>query len=321
MKKENLFFIIVIIIILIPNNGYANDTDIILEEQQKSFGIGDFLKESEKYTTEFLKDIDISEIFNMALTGKVDNVNIFNKIIKMFGTQAKNTLKTLISILLIVLIHSILKSVTDGLENSEISKIVYYVQYILIVTIIMSNFSDILKDVKQAIDNLTGFSQNLIPLLISLMIYTGSITTTAIVEPILLFLIEFISNIMKTIVIPIISIITVLIIISKVTERVQISKLGNFFKSSITWFIGIVLTVFVGVLSLEGSLTSSIDGITAKTTKAVVSSLIPVVRKSIGRWCRCDFRVWNYTKKCYRNSGCYYNNRNMYNTNYKTFNF
>lgn len=43
--------------------------------------------------------------------------------------------------------------------------------------------------------------------------------------------------------------------------------------------LGIVLTIFVGVVSLEGTLSSSIDGITAKTGKAVVSSAIPVVGK------------------------------------------
>ena len=82
---------------------------------------------------------------------------------------------------------------------------------------------------------------------------------------------------------PIISIITVLVIISKLSDRIQISKLGSFLKSGIVWFLGVTLTLFVGVVSLEGSLTSSVDGITAKTTKAAVSSLIPIVRENFRR--------------------------------------
>ena len=54
------------------------------------------------------------------------------------------------------------------------------------------------------------------------------------------------------------------------------------FKSGITWFLGITLTIFVAVVSLEGTLSSSVDGITAKTTKAVVSSAIPIVGKILG---------------------------------------
>ena len=248
MKKMQILttIMMIAIFIFIPKNTKAYNenneinTDMILEEQQSSFGIRDFLKEAENYSPDFVKDLDISDIFNSALTGKI--------------------------------------------ENGEVSKIVYYVQYVLIVTIIMANFTDILKSVKDTIENLVGFSGSLVPLLVTLMTYTGSITTTAVIEPILLFMIEFIANLIKTLVIPIISIITVLIIISKITDKVQISKLGNFLKSSVVWALGIILTIFVGVVSLEGSLTSSVDGLTAKTAKAAVSSLIPIVRQNIRRW-------------------------------------
>ncbi len=297
--KKKICVIVLTILILISKNCYASNnteeinTDTILNEQQASFGIKDFLKEAENYLPDFISDIDISNIFNSAVKGNIDNSTFLKKIWEKLGVQIIDALKIFINILIIILIHSILKSLTDGLENSEVAKIVYYVQYILIVTIIMANFSDILKLINNTIDNLIGFSQSLIPLLITLMAYTGSITTTTVIEPVLLFLIEFIANMIKVLIIPIVSIITVLIIVSNLTDRIQISKLGNFMKSSIIWSLGIILTLFVGVVSLEGSLTSSIDGVTAKTAKAAVSSLIPVVRKNFRRQCRCSFRMWS----------------------------
>lgn len=331
MKKIYLYIIVITIgIIFLPKsvlayNENTNETEVvdlnsILDEEKENFGIKDFIKAAESYSPDFIKDLNISNVFDMALSGKVDNKNILSKFANLFGSEIKNTLKILINILLIVLIHSILKSITEGLENSNVSKIVYYVQYILIVTIIMANFSDILKNVKETIENLVGFSETLVPLLVTLMAYTGNITTIAVIEPILLFLIEFIANIIKNLIIPIISIITVLVIVSKITNRVQINKLSGFFKSGIVWFLGVVLTLFIGVLSLEGSLTSSIDGVTAKTAKAAVSSLIPIVRKNFRRWCGCNFRMWCNFKKCSWNSWSSYNNRNMYFANYKAFN-
>lgn len=297
--KKKICVIVLTILILISKNGYASNNteeinkDTILNEQQAGFGIKDFLKEAENYLPDFISDVDISNIFNSAVKGNIDNSTFLKKIWEKLGAQIIDALKILINILIIILIHSILKSITDGLENSEVAKIVYYVQYILIVTIIMANFSDILKLINNTIDNLIGFSQSLIPLLITLMAYTGSVTTTTVIEPVLLFLIEFIANMIKVLIIPIVSIITVLIIVSNLTDRIQISKLGNFMKSSIIWSLGIILTLFVGVVSLEGSLTSSIDGVTAKTAKAAVSSLIPVVRENFRRQCRCSFRMWS----------------------------
>ena len=294
MKKILYVCLAIVTILLIPQLSYANDaeqsnstndtidTEAILEEQKESFGIRDFLKDAENYAPDFMKELDISNMFDKALTGDIDNSSIFKKILNLLGSQIIDTLKILINILIIVLIHSILKSVTDSLEGSNVSKIVYYVQYILIVTIIMANFSDILKSVNETIENLIGFSELLIPLLVTLMTYTGSITTTAVIQPILLFLIEIIANLIKIFVLPIVSLITVLAIISKITDKIQINQLGKFMKSSVVWVLGVILTVFVGVVSLEGTLTASVDGVTAKTAKAAVSNLIPVVGKILG---------------------------------------
>lgn len=282
MKKIIYVFILMAIFInLIIPISIATEEET-LEEQQEEFGIGEFIKKTEEYSGEFFEDIDINEILDNAIKGQVDNQTILKRVLSLLGGQLVDGLTVLGSVLAIVIIHSILKSVSESLENNTISKLIYYVQYILIVTIIMMNFSDIVQVVKDTCNNLVGFMNILIPLLISLMIYTGSITTSGILEPIILFLINFIGNIIQTIIIPIVLIFTSLIVISKISDNVQIDKLSKFLKSGVVWFFGIILTIFVGVISLEGTLSSSVDGITAKTTKAVVSSAVPVVGKILG---------------------------------------
>ena len=285
---KRFLFIVSIIFTIYPISYVRAEslTQQMIKEEQETFGISDFVKETDKYTNDFFEDINISEVLNSAINGKVDNSNILKKILNLFGKEIVSSFKTIIAVLTIVLIHSIIKVVAKNLETSNISKIIYYVQYILIITIIMSNFSDLILAITNTIQNLVGFMNTLVPLLITLMIYTGSIATSSLLEPIILFIIEFISNIIVNLILPGVSIITAIIIVSKLSDKVQINKLAKFLKSSIVWFLGIVLTVFVGVISLEGTLASSVDGITAKTAKAAVSSMIPVVRKNIRRFCR-----------------------------------
>ena len=214
--------------------------------------------------------------------GNIDNQSLYQRILNLFGTELQTGIKTLLSILVIIIIHSILKAVSENLENDTISTIIYYVQYIAIVTIILSNFSDIVQMVKDTANNLVGFMNCLVPILLSLMIYTGSITTGSVIEPIILFMINFIGNLIETVFIPVTLIIAAICIVSKISDKVQIEKLSKFMKSSLTWVLGIILTIFVGVLSIEGTLSSSVDGITAKTAKAVVSSAVPIVGKILG---------------------------------------
>lgn len=278
--QKKIILIILIAIIFIPKTVKAEDNTIAT--QKETFGINSFIENSKQYTGEFFADADISEILNSAISGKVDNSKIYKKILNILGTEVQTGIKSLLSILAIIIIHSILKSISESLENDSISKLIYYVQYIAIVTIIMSNFSDVINLVKQTSNNLIGFMNTLIPVLVSLMLYTGSITTTSILEPIILFLINFIGNLIQNILIPIILIIAAISIISKISDQVQVAKLSKFLKSSTLWFLGIILTIFVGIVSLEGTLASSVDGITAKTAKSIVSSAVPVVGKILG---------------------------------------
>ncbi len=284
MRKFLCGIVIFLIFILVPKFTYAEEQtkENILNKQTEGFGISDFIEEANKYSTDVFNDINMKDVFNSAISGNVKNDTIIKKILNFLGIEIISSIKTLVSILVIVLIHTVLKTVTDSLEDNSVSKIIYYVQYILIVTLIFSNFSSILSSVSDTISNLVGFTNSLIPLLITLMIYTGSISTSVVIEPIILFVIEFISNIIRGLILPAISLIVVLIIVSKISDQIQINKLTKFMKSSVVWFLGVVLTIFVGVISLEGTLTSSVDGITAKTTKAAVSNLIPVVGKVLG---------------------------------------
>ena len=263
------------------NNKIDIDTNTI-DEQKELFGITDFVKEAEKYSGDFFEDIDLTETLSQAITGKINNNKIYKTTLNILGKEVKSSITTLISILIIIVIHSILKSISDSLEDDSISKIIYYVQYILIVTIVMSNFGQIIELVRETTRNLVGFMNSLIPILIVLMTYTGTAITSNLVQPVLLFMINFIGNVIQNVLIPVVLVVTVLAIVSKISERTQIVKITKFLKSSVTWFLGVILTLFVGVLSLEGTLTSSVDGITAKTTKAAVSSLIPVVGKILG---------------------------------------
>ena len=136
--------------------------------------------------------------------------------------------------------------------------------------------------IKTSTANMIGFINVLIPLLTSLMIFTGNITTTSMIQPVILFSVNFIGNIIQTVIIPIVLVASSLSIISKISDKVQVDRLSKLFKSGVTWFLGIALTIFVAVISLEGTLSSSVDGIAAKTTKAVVSSAIPIVGKVLG---------------------------------------
>ena len=289
MIKKILLIFSILIFSFVNYITYA--TDEIISSQMDALNIPSFIKEGEKYTKEVFPDISLNDFLSSAIKGEIDNKGLLKQIILLFGDEIVDVIYLLGSIIVVIIIHSILKAFTENLENESVSQITYYIQYILIVTLIMTNFSNILIMIKESIQNLVGFMNNLIPILITLMLTTGNIVSANLMQPIILFIITFIGNFITTIIIPLVLIATALGIISKISDKIQIDKLSKFLKSSVVWILGVILTIFVGLISVEGSLSSSVDGITAKTTKAAVSSFIPVVGKILRRCSRYSNRL------------------------------
>lgn len=259
MKRKMIIILIITLIILttISNADEENslDTNSVIESQKSSIDVSSFLDSAKNYSTEVLYDMNMSDVFSQAISGNIDNSSIGKKILEKFLKELLGAIGSISSIIIIILIHSILKNFSDGLENSSVSQITYYVSYILIVTIIMKNFADIINLVKTSIENLNGFINCLFPILITLMVSSGAVASSTTLEPVILFIITLTGNIITKFIIPLCLISLALNIISNISDKVQISKLSKFINSASIWVLGIILTVFVTVASLEGNIT------------------------------------------------------------------
>lgn len=318
MIKRIIFTFILILMFI---NQYTYATEEIVSSQIDALNLSSFIKESENYTKEAYPDIDLNEFLNSAIKGNIDNKLIFKGILSLFGDEIVSAVSLIATILVVIVIHSLLKSFTDNLNNGEsIGQIAYYVEYILIVTLIMANFSNIINMIKESISNLIGFVNSIVPILLALMSASGSVASVGLIQPLIIFAVIFIGNTISILILPITLIATAIGIISNLSDKIQIGKLSKFLKSSIVWVLGIVITIFVSILSLEGTLTSSIDGITAKGIKAAASTFIPVVGKALGESTDMVLRFNICFKKFHRGCWHVYSNRNMCYANSKTFN-
>ena len=198
MKK-----IIVIFCILISLGNFIYATDLsILESQQKTLGISDFIDASKQYTQETFEDIDLQNIFEDAITGRIGNTNLLNSFLNILGRETKTCVSNIGIIMIVIIIHSILITISESLGNKSVSQIAYFVEYIVIITLVLSNFAEIINMVKDSIIDLVGFSNSLIPLMITLMLTTGAIVSAGVIKPVLLILMNFIGNFITNFILP-----------------------------------------------------------------------------------------------------------------------
>lgn len=294
MKK--VFISIILFLMLLTNLSFAREeilenddsslikqtTEQIMETTQKTLGISDFLKEADKYTQNIYGNINLSDIFSNIIKGKYKTNFIKSTIFTLFGKDVKESFRLMFNVLIIIIIHSVMKEIIENLGNNSSAKIAYFVQYLMIVTLVTQSFLSVLNITKEAIDNLSNFMNLLIPLLTTLILITGCISISNIFQPTLIFLSSMLGNFFNNFLMPVLLMSITFSIISNISDKVQLDKLSKFFKSSIVWILGILLTVFTCLISVEGTLSSSVDALTAKTTKAAVSNFIPVVGKILG---------------------------------------
>ena len=321
-KIKKIFFIFIIFFLL--SNFTSNANEEIISSQIDSLNLNSVLNDGEKYLDDYFSNIDLNNLLKSAIKGDINNKYIYKGIINIFVKELVNTFSVLGSILIIIVIHSLLKGIIDNLgKENSVGKIAYYTQYILIVAIIMSNFSDLIRIIKDQIENLVSFVNLLFPILIALMSATGNIAPITLIEPLIFFSIIFIANIITYFIIPITLVATAIAIVSNISDKIEILKLSKFLKSSITWILGIIITVFVSVISLEGELTSNVDGIAAKGIKAATTTFVPIVGKVLGESTDMVIRSDIYIKKCsrYCRNNCNYWDLLVSNNKTRSINF
>lgn len=310
-KKTIILFLI---IMLFP--GTVQATNQLIESQLDALNLSSFIEEGEKYTKDIFEDVDIEELLKSAVSGKINTKTMYSGILSLFGNEIVSSITTIGGILAIIVIHAVLKNIGENIGNNSISQVAYYVEYILIVTLVMTSFTNVIDMVKTTITNLVAYINILIPLLLALVMTTGTAITASALQPVILGAIVFIGNGISLYVLPILLISTVLGIVSNLSDKIQIGKLSKMLKSGIVWVLGFVFTMFVSALSLEGTLTSSVDGLTIKGLKTASSTFIPVVGKVLGDSVDTVLRGNFSYKKCSRNSWNNSSSRNMYSSNH-----
>jgi len=254
----------------------------IVESQASSLGIQAFLDRSRAYTKEVFPDLDFNTVFQSGIQGKLNISGLTGRILSLLGDELKTGISGIIAVLIVIILHSVLKAVVENLSNTNAGQIAYFVEYLAIVSVITANFSEILLVVKTAIQELINFMHLFIPILITLMFTSGGLASSSGLGAIMIFAINIIGNVIEMLLIPLIMCATVLGIVNSFSDKTQIAGLAKFMKSSVLWILGILLTIFVCSLTLQGTLSSSVDGVTSKTAKAAISNFIPFVGKIMG---------------------------------------
>ena len=245
-------------------------------------GLYDYIS-TMKSNFELINDLDpVSYIKNYISTGK-GNLS-FSKIcdaaFSLLFKEVKTVLSMCIIIVVIGIICSLIKNLQSAFSSESISEIAFYACYALMIIVLTRTFIISLDLAQDIITQISGFMSKLLPILVVMLGVAGGFTESATMDPIVLGTTIIIPKIYLNIILPLILITFVLQFTNNISTEPKISNLCSLVKSSVLWIQGLILTVYIGLLTVRGITASTIDAVTLKTAKFTIDNFIPIVGKT-----------------------------------------
>ncbi len=114
------------------------------------------------------------------------------------------------------------------------------------------------------------------------MTASGKPVSGAVYNACLLGTAEVIARLAATVLAPLLGIYLALCLIGAASREVDMQPVSKLVQNGAVTLLTLLLTVFVGLLSVQGTVAAAADTVTTKTLKFAVSSFVPVVGGALG---------------------------------------
>lgn len=261
-----------------------DDNEYVINEQIQSEEVRELQNSLEKYYVSDIKslfpDYDPGSIFKDAASGnfKLDLNSVFKRCMVFLFKEIYININIMIKLLILAVLCAILKNLQASFLSESVGELGFYVCYIVLVSVLVISFNTAMNLGREIIGTMVSFMHATIPVLITLLVSSGNVTSGGVFQPVLIMIVEIAATFFRNTFIPLVYFSAVLSIVNNISDKLNISRLAGLIKTASVWILGIILTVFIGVLSIHGTLGAVVDGVTGKTAKFAIG-IIPVAGK------------------------------------------
>lgn len=286
--KRTILFIMAVLILLIPStcvkaveDEYSARREVIESQMDKidMEEVQEVLDSLSGEVNEYMPSINARDMVKGLVTGKLDVSpgQIIAGIGRYLFAQVLVNINLLVKLVVLSVIYAVLRNIQTSFGNGIVGELAQMSCMLVLIAIAVQSFAVAMDVGSSAIDSMVAFMQAFLPTLLALLAAIGGITSTALLQPIIAVSIGFFSTMFKNILIPVIFFSAILAIVNNISEKFHLSKLSSLLKQGCIGFIGLVLTVFIGIMTIQGIAASTVDGVTIRTAKFAVDSFVPIV--------------------------------------------
>ncbi len=208
----------------------------------------------------------------------VDNINAGNvfTIIKEFITDGgKTPLKSGVSVIALILVNAAFLAFCG--ERMEVKGTALYVSSLSVSAVALLPLFSVITASARSVRAGAQFMLSFVPVYGTVLFASGKPITGAASGSLLLAASEGMVQLSTHVLSPLIGSYLAVCICSSVSPVINGSGISELIKKAANWIIGLISTVYLGILSVQTTVNASADTLAVKTGKFVIGSFIPVV--------------------------------------------
>ena len=277
MKKilESLLIIMIFFWCCPAFTAYAvQETASISEELEiNTESLGDNLTPEVR---EFVEENGFSPDNTGAMT-KISPIDVLKYVWNEFREALIRPLRVLASLLAVILVASIIESMEDSISSKSMSKIFGVICVLVSVGIVSASVSEAVSVAAEALNAGGTFMIGYVPIFAGITASSGSVTSAVAYNLMVLMVAEASVTISGEIIIPALSVCMAMGIVEAINPDFHLSGITEAIKNVVTFVMGFIMTIFLGLLSLQSIVGASADTLGVKAAKFMVSNFIPVI--------------------------------------------
>ncbi|MBC7324928.1 MAG: stage III sporulation protein AE [Moorella sp. (in: Bacteria)] len=242
-------------------------------------GIDTFLNQLDREVGQYLPRLGFQEILASLRQGKLplDPAAAGRGLLKYLFHELLASGALLGQLLILAVACAVLQNLQAAFSGGSISTVARGVAFLALITLALTSFTLAVRTGGEAIDRMVSFFQSLLPALITLLAATGGITASTLLQPVLIYAVTIADTLMHNVLFPLLYLTACLTVVGRIADRFQVSKLAGLLKQVAMVALGLMMTVFTGVLSIYGIAGSVADGVGLRVVEFATDTFLPVV--------------------------------------------
>ncbi len=257
-----------------------NSIEDYYSEQLQLSGADDLWKNLPNSTKKSFENIGVYGInWKNLINLKPDS--IFKEIFRILKQNSFKPFTALYKIIGIMLLCALVDGLKLSFGEKPLGGVISLLSILIICSIIIDPIVSCIIRTSDIIHGASNFMLCYIPVMVGIMISSGQSFSAASYNMLMLGVSEIVSQISAQFLVPMLNIFLALSVVSSISLRLDLAGICNFISSALKWILGIIMTIFVGIMTIQGIVSVSADSVGTKALKFAISSFVPVVGGAI----------------------------------------